>query len=99
MSVSWHELLRRSGLTLDALGEALYDADSAGKPRHEAPPWLAAGDEVRLRWRRLARVVVDRMGRLDDRLLEQLMDSEGLLREQLALQARTIAELQKRLPG
>lgn len=97
MSVSWRELLRRSGLTLDALAEALYDADTAGQPRHQAPPWLAAGDDVRLRWRRLARVAVDRMGRLDDRLLDQLMDSEGMLREQLALQARTIAELQKRV--
>lgn len=98
MSVSWVEILRRCGLSLDGLAETLYNADTAGQPRHEAPPWLACDPDQRLRYRRLARVAVDRLGGVDDRLLEQLMDSEGVLREQIALQARTIAELQKRGP-
>lgn len=96
MSVTWAEILRRSGLSLDALAEAIYDADSAGQARHDAPPWLAAGDDQRLRYRHLARVAVDRLSRVEDPLLERLMDAEGMLREQVVLQAKRIAELEKR---
>lgn len=95
--MSWVELLRRSGVSLDTVGEALYDADTAGLSRSQAPPWLAAADETRLRFRRLARAAVDRLAAIDDRLMEQLLDSEGVLREQLALQAKRIKELERRL--
>lgn len=95
MSVPWEEVLRRSGLNLDALAETLYDAAVAGRTRIDAPPWLAAADDQRLMFRRLAKVAVDRLARIEDPLLEQLLDTEGKLREQLELQARRIAELER----
>lgn len=97
MTVPWVELLRRSGMSLDSLAEALHVVDTAGLPRTVAPSWLAAGDETRLRFRRLARAAVDRLGGLDDRLLEQLLAGEGAHREQLAVQAKRIRELERRL--
>lgn len=97
MTVSWVELLRRSGMSLDSLAEALHAADTAGLSRAVAPPWMSASDDTRLRFRRLARVAVDRLGGLDDRLLEQLLAGEGAHREQLAVQAKRIKELERRL--
>lgn len=97
MSVSWVELLRRAGVSLDSLGEALYDTDVAGLSRVEAPPWLAAGPDKQLRFRRLARAAVDRLAPIEDDVLERLLDAEGKLREQLDQQAQQIKELQRRL--
>ena len=93
----WFEILRRSGTNLDVLAEALYDADTVGRPRHEAPPWLDTNDDTRLRWRRLARVAVARLDRVNDHLVAQLIANETTSREQLAVQARRIAELERKL--
>jgi hypothetical protein len=97
MTVAWFDLLARCGVSLETLGEALYDTDRAGMGRNTPAPWRVAGDEVRLRYRRLARAAVDRLGPLDDELLTRLLDDEGVLREQLRQQARRIKELEGRI--
>lgn len=52
---------------VERLAAALYDRSISGTSHSEAPPWMAAGPEIRDRWRELAGTAVAMVREADRR--------------------------------